>query len=69
MGEYKYTHTNSGISVSNCANGSHKSGTDIISDIGSLSNKTSKYDKDTFAISSYRLTSVCNEKDVGTIEK
>jgi hypothetical protein len=36
--------------------GSHKSGKDIVSDLGSFSNKTAKYKGDILPISSYRLT-------------
>ena len=55
-----------GIEVYSSSNGSHSPGMDIDSKIGKLSNKTSKYSKKgDFVISSYRLTSVCNQKNVG----
>jgi hypothetical protein len=61
----------SGCKVLNMSNGSHSSGRDIICDIGGLSNKSAKYNKskNEFSISSYRLTTVCSNKDCGTVEK
>jgi len=61
----------SGCKVLNISNGSHSSGRDIICDIGGLSNKSAKYNKskNEFSISSYRLTTVCSNKDCGTVEK
>lgn len=57
--------------VLNISNGSHSSGRDIICDIGGLSNKSAKYNKtrNEFSISSYRLTTVCSNKECGTVEK
>jgi len=52
------------------ANGKHNSGLDIIIDKWNISNKTSKIDKNNNVnISSYRLTSVCNNLDVGNKEE
>lgn len=65
----------SGCKVLNISNGSHTSGRDIICDLGGLSNKSAKYDKSKknpkskFSISSFRLTTVCSDKDCGNIEK
>ena len=59
-----------GIHVSSQSNGSHQSGADIFCDIGSFSNKSTQYDtssKNSFKISSYRLTSVCSDKNNGDI--
>jgi hypothetical protein len=55
----------SGCAVESKSDGSHKSGADIVCSIGAISNKSSTYEKDgaNFKISSYRLTSVCSEKD------
>jgi hypothetical protein len=52
------------------SNGSHRSGADIISLNGSFSNKTCKYEneKSKFQISSYRLTTVCSDKNPGQVE-
>ena len=47
------------------ASGSHQSGVDNEIDICSLSNKTTKLVGDMVKISSYRLTNVCNQKDIG----
>jgi hypothetical protein len=60
----------SGCNVLHMSNGSHSSGRDIICDIGGLSNKSAKYNKNKkeFSISSYRLTTVCSNKDCGTVE-
>ena len=57
----------SGFSVSQTSSGSHTSGKDITCSFGGLSNKSSKYTKNKteFAISSYRLTTVCNDRDCG----
>ncbi len=54
-----------GCPVESKSDGSHKSGADIVCSIGAISNKSSTYEKDgaNFKISSYRLTSVCSEKD------
>jgi hypothetical protein len=63
--------TSSGIDIYSKSNGSHSSGMDIDSFIGKISNKSSKYSKNkkNINISSYRLTTVCNEKDCGKIDK
>jgi len=60
----------SGCTVQNSSSGSHSSGRDIICELGGISNKSAKYSKQQteFAISSYRLTTVCSEKDCGTVE-
>ena len=60
--------TSSGIDVYSKSDGSHLSGMDIHCSLGKISNKSAKYSKNrkTFDISSYRLTSVCSEKQCGT---
>jgi hypothetical protein len=60
-----FIHSN--IKVFNQSNGSHQSGMDISSSIGNISNKSCKYsrNKKYIDISSYRLTTVCNNKDYG----
>ena len=60
------------LTKSNCtileeANGSHKSGCDLKSCIGKFSNKTTKQAGEYYNISSYRLTTVCSENNIGTI--
>ena len=61
----------SGIYISYNSEGSHLSGRDIICSIGSFSNKSAKYNsnKTYFDISSYRLTTICSENNMGTEEK
>ena len=56
-----------GINVYSKSDGSHLSGMDIKSSIGNISNKSAKYSnhKKGFDISSYRLTTVCSEKNCG----
>ena len=58
-----------GCSVESQSNGSHKPGSDLTCSIGGFSNKSTQYDKGnkSFAISSYRLTTVCSAKDHGSI--
>jgi hypothetical protein len=60
----------SGCVVQKTSSGSHSSGRDIMCGLGGLSNKSSKYAKKgaEFAISSYRLTTVCSDKDCGNVE-
>lgn len=60
----------SGCPVQHTSSGSHSSGKDITCGLGGLSNKSAKYAKKgaEFAISSYRLTTVCSDKDCGTVE-
>lgn len=60
----------SGCAVQKTSSGSHSSGRDIMCGLGGLSNKSSKYAKKgtEFAISSYRLTTVCSDKDCGNVE-
>ncbi len=55
--------------VQHSSNGSHSSGRDIICELGGLSNKSAKYSKKNteFSISSYRLTTVCSDKNCGEI--
>ncbi len=56
------------INIYSQSNGSHSSGMDINSSIGKLSNKSAKYDdinKSYINISSYRLTTICSEKNNG----
>jgi hypothetical protein len=61
----------SGCIIDTKSNGSHKSGADISCSVGSLSNKSTQYEPDgkSFKISSYRLTTVCSDKEPGTIEE
>lgn len=56
-----------GYEIYSTSSGSHLSGMDINSSFGRLSNKSSKYSKNKkfIDISSYRLTTVCSEKNVG----
>lgn len=58
------------FTISDEANGNHASGKDNKIDDTNISNKTAKIDtKDnTISISSYRLTTVCNIKNIGTSE-
>lgn len=59
-----------GIKVTEQSDGSHKSGADIFSDVGALSNKSAQYDtplKNSLKISSYRLSSICSDKNNGCI--
>jgi hypothetical protein len=58
----------SNILVSSSSNGSHQSGADIVCSLGKLSNKSSKYNKNHFQISSYRLTTMCSAKNYGIID-
>jgi hypothetical protein len=60
----------SGHSIDSSSKGSHSCGRDILCDFGGLSNKSSKYSKGKteFSISSYRLTTVCSDKDCGIID-
>ena len=57
-----------GIEVSKKSNGSHLSGMDISCSLGGISNKSAKYSshRRSFVISSYRLTTVCSEKNCGS---
>jgi hypothetical protein len=59
--------TSVGIDVFSKSDGSHLSGMDIDSSIGRISNKSAKYapNKRSIDISSYRLTTVCSEKNCG----
>jgi hypothetical protein len=59
----------SGIEVIGQACGSHSPGCDIETTSGKFSNKSAKYEKDSFSISSYRLTSVTNSENPGTPEE
>jgi hypothetical protein len=56
------------IRITKTAQGNHKSGCDIETTYFNISNKTSKMEKTKIAISSYRLTNVCNSKNIGDIE-
>jgi hypothetical protein len=62
--------TLSGYTVHHTSKGSHAPGCDIQSSFGTLSNKSAKYDKlkKNFSISSYRLTTVCSDKNCGNIQ-
>lgn len=57
-----------GIDIYSKSNGSHSSGMDINCSLGRISNKSAKYsnNKKNINISSYRLTTVCSEKNYGT---
>lgn len=59
-----------GIDVMQKSDGSHLSGMDINCSLGGISNKSAKYSnlRKSFDISSYRLTTVCSEKNCGTPE-
>ena len=62
--------TSSEIPVYSQSNGSHGSGMDIDCLLGKISNKSAKYankNRNSFAMSSYRLTTVCSEKTCGTM--
>jgi hypothetical protein len=65
--------TSVGINVTSKSDGSHLSGMDIDSSIGKISNKSAKISgnklKQSIDISSYRLTTVCSEKNCGTPEE
>ena len=56
------------INIYSTSSGGHLSGMDIDCSLGQISNKTSKYsnDKNSFDISSYRLTTICSNKKCGT---
>lgn len=60
--------TLSNIEVYSKSEGSHSPGMDINSSFGKLSNKSAKYSKNkkSIDISSYRLTTVCNNSKCGT---
>ena len=61
----------SGIQVLTQACGSHSPGCDIETDKGKFSNKSAKYEAKgtSFSISSYRLTSVTNAENPGSLEE
>lgn len=61
----------SGIQVVTQACGSHSPGCDIETDKGKFSNKSAKYEANgaEFSISSYRLTSVTNAENPGSLEE
>jgi hypothetical protein len=60
-----------GIEVYSQSDGSHQPGMDINCSLGGISNKSAKYGphNSSFDISSYRLTTVCSEKNIGTPEE
>jgi len=60
----------SGCSIVSTSSGSHISGSDIHCSIGAFSNKSTQYEcnETQFKISSYRLTTVCTDKEPGIIE-
>jgi hypothetical protein len=55
----------SSFSISDEAKGNHASGKDNRFDNINISNKSTKVDGTNISISSYRLTTVCNDKDIG----
>ena len=59
------------INIYSKSDGSHSSGMDINCSLGRISNKSAKYsnNKKSIDISSYRLTTVCSEKNVERQEK
>jgi len=59
-----------GYIINKKSGGSHKSGIDIDSSLGGFSNKSTMYAKNraSFKVSSYRLTTVCSNKNPGVIE-
>jgi len=61
----------SGIQVVTQACGSHSPGCDIETDRGKFSNKSAKYEANgtAFSISSYRLTSVTNAENPGSLDE
>jgi hypothetical protein len=61
----------SGIEVTSKSDGSHLSGMDIQCSLGGISNKSAKYSsrKKSIDVSSYRLTTICNQKNVGSINE
>lgn len=56
------------FSITDEANGNHASGKDNRFDNINISNKSTKVERTNISISSYRLTTVCNDKDIGTSE-
>ena len=58
----------SNITLNNKSNGSHKSGADLFTSIGDFSNKSIKQQKNSWEMSSYRLTKVCSNNTPGVIE-
>jgi hypothetical protein len=62
----------SGCSVTSQSNGSHSPGADLYCSIGDLSNKSTQYDDNNdslIKISSYRLTTVCSDRNPGNIQE
>jgi len=59
----------SGCNVDTQSKGSHKSGGDLTCSLGCFSNKSTQYKSanSSFEISSYRLTTVCSDKNPGKI--
>ena len=59
----------SGYPVTSQSNGSHKPGGDLSCSLGCFSNKSTHYKtgNSSFDISSYRLTTVCSDKNTGEI--
>ncbi len=58
----------SSFSISDEAKGNHESGKDNRFDNINISNKSAKVDGTDISISSYRLTTVCNDSDIGISE-
>lgn len=63
--------TKSGIEVTSKSDGNHLSGMDIQCSLGGISNKSAKYslNRRSIDISSYRMTTVCNQKIMGSINE
>lgn len=55
----------SGIDILEQSDGGHAPGMDLLTGIGGLSNKSAKYSKTSFDMSSYRLTTVCSATNPG----
>lgn len=53
------------FSIADKANGNHISGKDMKFDNLNISNKSAKTEGNNISISSYRLTTVCNDKNIG----
>ena len=56
----------SGYIINSQSNGSHKSGSDLDCSLGKFSNKSCKIENGLLKISSYRLTTICNNSNHGS---